>query len=1133
MTTVSRPNKDALIRALDIFRDVMRPYIIQNLRRVQGAQVSQLISYSLPSRANAPRNSANIEAEIDINDFPPLIKDNWRNAFSSSFNSDMTVQNALWQIKEARNLAAHPAPQDIDAEFTRAHLFHIADVLGKINAPEEKRAVEDIRDRLFITRIESDATPTEPKLAPESSVEKESSQRQSRSSSDLAPWRSVIRANPDVAQGDFQQSEFAADLQQVYDGRADATQYGNPVSFFNHTYITPGIRTLLVNTLRRLADNSGEPVIQTKTGFGGGKTHSLIALYHLVNSIVALTNPTSQSGDSERTSLAIRAMMEEAGLNPDMGLDAKIAVLDCAFLSPTSSTKTENGDPLYTLWGEMAYQLGGQEAYEIVGEAARQGTAPAGQLDELFQHVGPCVILIDELVSYVRNAGAMRDNIYTFVQNLTQAVRRNRQTALVVTLPEHAIEAGGDLGIEALNRLDNILGRIEATWEPLEINEAFEVVRRRLFGNVIDEAERDRTCEAFIAMYGRNRVEYPQGVSEQRYLQRMKDCYPIHPEIFDRLYSDWSAIPQFQRTRGVLRMMATCISRLHLNGDSSPLIMPASLTLSDPALANEFVRLLDGNWAPVLSEVDRDNSRTDDIDKSVQRFANVGGAARRVARTIFLGSAPSGSVKGVDMRQIRLGAVQPGHGVTAYNEALIRMTGDLYFLYNADDRYYFHVEENLNKVATDRAGQMTGREVADEIRGVTQEVVGRRSDIIIFPQSSGDVPDTDSVRLIILPPDKSLPSRSAENNDAESEALNILRNRADASRVRKNTLLFLAPRRDEVRHLDRVVRNYLAWTSVQSGDRRIENLEGDRRRQVVESVRQAAAEVRSALVNAYRWAMAPFQPDPQNSSKFDMNPWAINAQDTALIVESAFAKFIEEEALVDSLSPAALHAMLDQYIWNSGRDHIGIDELWDMMTANVYMHRLRNKSVLIDCIERGVPEAKFGYAEGYNPNADADQYNDIRFGEPMDEGLFGIADPGHGLLVNPEMARLVKEEQAKRHQEDDVPDSPYPVTPPDDTTTTTIDVINPPTGTVPTPPAGSPAPPAVTQIVVNKIFQREIDLNDISLLNEEIIRNLNADGVHITVSVTVSATKQDGFSENITRSVRENTVQLGLNLETI
>lgn len=1125
MTTVNRPNKDALIKALDIYRDAMRPFIVRNLRSVPGKSAEDAIRYSLnPNQLNQfqqnmVRSGNDLEASIDVNDFPNLIGRNWRDVFSRQFASGgQTVQNASWLIKEARDKASHPGTQDIDTEFAQAHLFHIADVLGKINAPDQKRAVEEIRDGLD-TPAQSQTAVADPE--PETSVRADTrtSQRQPRTSTDLAPWRSVIRVNPDVAQGTFQQSEFAADLQQVYDGRA-VPQYGDPVRFFNHTFITPGIRTLLVNILKRLEDNGGEPVIQTKTGFGGGKTHSLIALYHLINSAGALTNPAAQSDESERTSIAIRDMMEEAGMDPEAGLDATIAVLDCTFLSPTNVSRVVNGDSVNTLWGEMAYQLGGDEAYDIVAEASRRGTSPAGELDELFQSVGPCVILIDELVSYVRNAGDVQDNIYTFVQNLTQAVRRNNQVALVVTLPEHAIEAGADRGIEALSRLDNILGRIEATWEPLEINEAFEVVRRRLFGSVMDEAERDRTCERFVTMYGRNRADFPQGVSEQRYLQRIKDCYPIHPEIFDRLYFDWSAIPQFQRTRGVLRMMATCISRLYLSNDSAPLIMPASLRLNDPALANEFVRLLAGNWPPVLSEVDSDNSRTDDIDKSVQRFADVGGAARRIARTVFLGSAPSGSVRGIDMRQIRLGTVQPGHGITAYNEAIGRMARDLHFLYHSDDRYYFHVEENLNKVAADRAGTTTDREIHDEIDRVMKEAVGRRPDVIIFPQNSGEIPDADTVRLVILPPDKSLSNRARDRDDATPEVLNILQNRADASRVRKNTLLFLAPRKDEVGNLRGHVRNYLAWSSIHSGDNSIENLEGDRYRQVVDSVRQAGTEVRSALVNAYRWAMAPFQPDPRNSSKLDMNPWQIDARDTGQIVESAFDKFIEEEALVDSLSPVPLDAMLQQYIWNSDRDHVSVDDLWDMMTSNVYMHRLRNKSVLTDCVRRGVPEATFGYAEGYQPYADADQYTDMRFGEPLDEGLFGIADPDRGLLVNPEMARLVKEEQAKRRQEDEpqsLPTEPdVPSVPPDHPIVDTV------------PPSSLPA---VTQIVVNKRFEGDIDLNDISLLNEEIIRNLKAEGVEITVSVTVSATKQDGFSENIARSVRENSVQLGLNLE--
>ena len=465
--------------------------------------------------------------------------------------------------------------------------------------------MEAIRDALSADAVDGDATTTTPPdVVDPTPTTKDAGDKkadpQPRSSSKLTPWREVIRPNNDVALGTFQEAEFAADLQQVHDGRAEATGYGNPVSFFNQTYITPGIRTLLVNALKRLGGNGGAPVIQTKTGFGGGKTHSLITLYHLVKNADALINPPPDREEHQRTSEEINGIMQEAEWDPTAGIQPRVAVLDGTFLAATDPTVTkETDDPLNTLWGVMAYQLGGMEAYEIIGQAARGGTAPGGgQLDRLLEGVGPCVILMDELVAYVRNAGDAKDNIYTFMQVLTQSVRRSSNATLVVTLPESVVEAGAEGGAEALSRLDSILGRIEAVWEPLEVDEAFEVVRRRLFGRVKDEEARDRVCEAFSRMYTNSRRDYPEEVSEPPYLERMKACYPIHPEIFERLYSDWSSIPRFQRTRAVLRMMATCISRLYLREDASALIMPANLTLSDSTLANEFLTLLGEQWRP-------------------------------------------------------------------------------------------------------------------------------------------------------------------------------------------------------------------------------------------------------------------------------------------------------------------------------------------------------------------------------------------------------------------------------------------------------------------------------------------------------------------------------------------------------
>ena len=1119
MQMTHRPNTDALRQAIDIYRDAMRPFIVRQLRRVQGASVEELIERGLGDRqADEFRRrlteNGDIEAAIDLNYFPKVFRDNWRAAFAQHFNDDLSVQSTLWLIKAARDQIAHPGNEDIDPEYTRARLFDIADLLGQTNSPDQKQTVEAIRDNLF-TSPES-GEQADPILPDEDSQTASTEPQENLdalprpSSNNLTPWRHIIRPNNDIALGTFQEAEFAADLQQVHDGRADATGYGNPVSFFNQTFITPGIRTLLVNALKRLGGNGGDPVIQTKTGFGGGKTHSLIALYHLVKSTDALLNPPPDRDEHQRTSEEINSMMQEAAWDSTADRP-RVAVIDGSYLAQTDLTATkETGDPLNTLWGVMAYQLGGQDAYEIVGGAARGGTAPGGsQLDQLFEYVGPCVILMDELVAYVRNAGDAKDNIYTFIQALTQSVRRSSNAVLVVTLPESAVEAGAEGGADALNRLDSILSRIEAKWEPLEINETFEVVRRRLFGRVRDEAERNRVCEAFSRMYANSRRDYPQEVSEPRYLDRMKACYPIHPEIFDRLYSDWSSIPGFQRTRGVLRMMANCISRLYLRGDASPLIMPANLTLDDPALSNEFLPLLDGEWRPVLTEVDSDGSRTDNIDRNIQRFSNIGGAARRIARTVFLGSAASGAVRGIDDRQIHLGVVEPGQGVSVYKEALGRMNGALYYLYNTDTRYYFHAEENLNKVATDRADTLSERDVEECVIAQLQEAVGagrrRRADVVVCPQNSGDVRDLDAIQLVILPPNKFLPSRSSDSDEATPIAQDILLNRGEAPRIRRNAILFLTAKNDDIRALRNIVKTYLAWDSIINTDRRIESLTGDRLQQAVNTVRSAKTQLSQALVRAYRWGMAPSQANPQEAS-YGMSPFPINTAESGNIVDSAFRKFIEEEALVDEISHTALDSMLQRYVWSSPiySDHIGVDNLWELMARNVYLHRLRNKDVLVRCVAQGVLERKFGCAEAYN----GEKYEGMRFGELMSHLL--LTDPSPRVLVTPEMAQLVVEETS--------PTGPVPAPTPD-----------PDAKPQPEPP---PSPPGPKRIVVTKTMQDNISLDNINLLRDEIISNLNDDDGSVTIKIVITANKPNGFSESTARAVRENSTQLGLNLNT-
>ena len=1118
MTTINRPNRNALNEAIDIYRDAMRQFIVRNLRKVRGGKVEDHLCSALQKketqiRAQIKPDRSNLDELFDVNDMPRIVRRFWRDGFKSAFSNPQGVEAILHIVADARNKAAHPGGEDISAATAETGFENMIDVLSRINAPDESRAVERIRERLqagpepqLMPQPDTSATmpaapPPQPAPTPRAK------------SAGLAAWREVLEPNDDVRSGAFQQAEFAADLQEVYDGSAKEA-YGNPVAFFNQTYVTPGLRTLLVSTLKRLAGEGGDPVIQTKTGFGGGKTHSLIALYHLVNSPRALLDLPGDDAYT-RTRDELRSITNEAGVSTEMLSDnIAVSVLSGSFLSPTDRNTTSGGDPLNTLWGQMAWQLGGQEAYEIVGEAARQGTAPGGrQLGDLLNHVGPCVVLIDELVAYARNAGEMQDSVLTFIQALTESVRRSRNAVLVITLPESAQEAGGEGGQDALDRLDHLLGRIEAVWQPLEVREAFEVVRRRLFASAINEAERDRTCKAFADMYSRQRSDYPREAGERSYLERMKQCYPIHPEIFDRLYEDWSSIHRFQRTRGVLRMMANCISRLWLEGDAAPLIMPGDFPLSDPALAGEFTPLLDGNWSPVLSEVDSDDSQADRLDREQSRFGDVGGAARRITRTVLLGSAPGRAIRGINDERIRLGVVQPGHGVSVYNDALGRLSQQLYYMYSSDGRYYFHAEENLNKVADDRAQGLDDREIDEELVRRLGKAVGRRGDVIVCPDPNdrAAVPEGEQVRLVVLSPGDALPSRAQETDRAEETALRILQWRGDAPRVRKNFVVFLAAKQDEIRHARRETRRYLAWDSILHGERRLDTLHGDRQQQAMDSLRSADRAVEAALVRAWRWALAPSQADPQRAaytlSQFDCDPSGDGS-----IVDAAFRKLREEEAVVEEISANALATMLEQRIWANDvyGDHIAVDALWDLLANNVYLHRLRNLSVLYAAIDAGVQAGAFGHGSAYD--SDTQTYADPALRRPIRDDY--VADELRGVIVR----REVIERQLAAQQEPTKTDGKQGET----------DDPQPGGGTPPTPP---PAEYGPTRVSARKTLHGTISLDEMSALESEIVRNLSDGDAEVTITIAIEARNSAGFSQNLLSAVRQNCEQLGAEFE--
>ena len=467
-------------------------------------------------------------------------------------------------------------------------------------------------------------------------------------------------------------------------------------------------------------------MVELQTNFGGGKTHSMLALWHLFAGVPAGQLP------------GLETVTKMAGVSQPPKV--RRAVLVGNRMSPADLHKKPDGTVVRTLWGELAWQLGGKEGYAMVRSADEKAVSPGDSLRLLFNKYSPCLILIDEWVAYARQlynksdlpAGDF-DAHFTFAQTLSESAKLADKTLLVVSIPSSQNEIGGEGGLAALERLKNVIERVETSWRPASAEEGFEIVRRRLFQPITDPelfTARDAVVKAFADEYRKFAQEFPSEAGKSEYERRMKAAYPIHPELFDRLYNDWSTLDKFQRTRGVLRLMSAVIHALWEREDKGLMILPASVPVDAPAVQSELTRYLPPVWDPIIEkDIDGPNSLPLKIDRENPMLGRYS-AARRVARTLYLGSAPTqdATKKGLEDRQIKLGCVQPGETSGTFGDALRKLADQATYLYVDGSRYWYATQPSVNRLAEERAERYHPEDVTEEIRRRLAEEAKHRGD---------------------------------------------------------------------------------------------------------------------------------------------------------------------------------------------------------------------------------------------------------------------------------------------------------------------------------------------------------------------------------------------------------------------
>ena len=713
---------------------------------------------------------------------------------------------------------------------------------------------------------------------------------------------------------------------------------------------------------------------------------------------------------------------------------------------------------------------------------------------------------------------------FSFTQALTESAKLASRCLLVISLPAsdaagspHTrtddVEVGGQRGRGAFDRLRNVVGRIESSWRPASAEEGFEIVRRRLFEPFSDPAQfkdRDVVARAFAELYRTQHQEFPPECRDVDYEKRIKAAYPIHPEIFDRLYADWSTLVKFQRTRGVLRLMAAVIHSLWEKGDRNPLILPANIAIDDPRVQFELTRYLTDNWVPVLEkDVDGPSSLPLRLDGEVPNLGKFA-ASRRVARAIYLGSAPTADAaqRGIEDRRVKLGCVMPGESPAVFRDALRRLAGAATYLYQDGPRYWYSTQPTVTKLAEDRAEQLKRdpdkvvQELASRLRSDLRNN-GEFNRVHPLPQSGQDVPDDRDARLVVLAIDT--PYSKERGNPAETAAKAILESRGSMPRIYRNTLVFLAVDKTRLQDLDEAVRRYLAWESILA-EREPLDLSPYQVKQAEIQKEAASSAVTARLPEAYQWLLVPGQSSPD--APIEWLAMRLSGQDS--LAARASKKLKGDELLVTGFAASRLRMELDRVpLWRG--DHVAIKQIVEDFARYLYLPRVGDPLVLLKSMSGGVAlltweHDAFAYADSFDD--EVTRYRGLRGGQ-----LVSLPDADAlGLLVKPDVARRQLDTErggpagagagATPGGESPPPgDGPGPGTPPPDTPTATQPVRF--HGTVP-----------LDSTRVGR---------DASRIADEVISHLaGLVGAKVTVTLEISAEVPSGAPDHVVRTVTEN-----------
>ena len=673
----------------------------------------------------------------------------------------------------------------------------------------------------------------------------------------LPAWFNVVVPQSDIRDGVLDESIFAANIEEVASGTAPVV-YQDIRYFFECTYVTEGIKELIRRVVQALnGQESQNRVISLQTGFGGGKTHSLISLYHVVKD-----SSTFKRLDTASSILEPQYM-------PQFD-HARVAVFTQNTVSVVDGHKVSDDIITHTLWGELAWQLGGREGYERVRNADIQMLAPTAQdIKPIIEGASPALILIDELADYCNRAsgkvvgsGTLFTQTNSFIQTLTEVVASVPKTVLICTLPASAREvASSEIGQEILSALETRVVRVGSSVKPVDDEEIYEVVRRRLFDRITNYDVIEQVARKYKDMYHNRRDSLPAEADRVAYVERIKKSYPFHPELIDLFHIRWGSDSKFQRTRGVLRLLASIVkdlwSRKSSLAGTQALIQTSDVRLENlPTLQSQITSLMGSQWDSVMhADVFGTISNAYKLDE--QNVGNHIGEyhlATAVTTTVLMASIGSSSQRGLTLKQLKLCLLKPdAFQHIDIDSTVNQLENVVHYMYKSsiggEQSFWFQSKPNINILVNQAKGDVKEEEVNAEIMRMVKQSVVNLGQVKVLVDPTGDVPEQKQLTFVVMHPKYTVAAGGDVSRPAQYAIKQMAQMKGSSQRVYRNTMLFLVCSEAGKAALSMKLREYLACDKIMT--EYSSQLDQDQRKDIADRKRMSGDAAKEQLIHAY------------------------------------------------------------------------------------------------------------------------------------------------------------------------------------------------------------------------------------------------------------------------------------------